>query len=192
MYSSKIGRSFFAALLLAACSTASGEPPAHYLERAGAALMEASGDTQRLENALAIYDEGLELHPDNTELRSNRASLLTSLGRYEEAKLDLDELHEGGLHKEGMLLRCMLHERLEGTTDDALPCYAGAEAAFATASETSDQPNANQILAARLAGSPEAEVLLLEWQASEAPVVDPIVGELLEMEREELIRQFLP
>lgn len=97
--------------------------------------MESSGDTQRLENALAIYDEGLERYPDNTELRSNRANLLAGLGRDEEAKRDLDELHEGGLHKGEMLLRRMVHERLEGATDDALACYAEVEAAYVMAGE---------------------------------------------------------
>jgi tetratricopeptide (TPR) repeat protein len=192
MSSPKTGRVVFVTLLLTACSPASGEPPAHYLERAGAALMEASGDTQRLENALAIYDEGLEHYPDNTELRSHRANLLAGLGRYEEAKRDLDELHEGGLHRGGMLLRCMVHERLEGATDDALACYAEVEAAYVMAGEPDDRPKANHILAARLAGSPEAEALLLAWQASDTPVEDPILAEILEMEREELIRKLLP
>ncbi|RCV90042.1 tetratricopeptide repeat protein [Billgrantia montanilacus] len=180
------------ALLLTACSPASGEPPAHYLERASAALMEAMGDTQQLENVLAIYDEGLERHPDNVELINSRASLLASLGRYEEAKRDLDELHEGELHKEGMLLRCMLQERLEGATDDALACYAEVEAAYVMAGEPDDHPNANHILAARLAGSPEADALLLEWQNSDDPMKNPMQREILEMEREELIRQLLP
>lgn len=192
MSSPKSGRYVFVTLLLAACSPASGEPPAHYLERAGAALMEASGDTQRLENALGIYDEGLERHPDNTELRGHRASLLAGLGRYEEAKRDLDELHEGGLHKEGMLLRCMVHERLEGATDEALACYAKVEAAYVMAGEPVDHPDANHILAARLAGSPEAEALLLEWQASEEAGQNPMLAEMLEMGREALIRVFLP
>ncbi|MFQ3786476.1 tetratricopeptide repeat protein [Halomonas sp. A29] len=181
-----------ASLLLNACSPASGEPPAHYLERAGAALMEAKGDPQQLESALEIYDEGLERHPDDAELRYGRAQLLTSLRQYEKAKRDLDELHAGGLHKEGMLLRCMVQERLEGATENALTCYAGAEAAFATTSEAGDHLSANHILAARLAESPEAEALLLEWQASDDPMQDPMLGEMLEMEREELIRQFLP
>jgi tetratricopeptide (TPR) repeat protein len=163
-------------LLLTACSPASGEPPAHYLERTGTALMEAMGDTEQLENVLAIYDEGLERHPDNSELLNSRAQLLASLGRYEEAKRDLDELHEEGLHKEGMLLGCMLHERLEGAMDDALACYAEVEAAYVMASKPDDHPNANHILAARLAGSPEADALLLEWQDSDDPMKNPCWG----------------
>ncbi|MGR4069782.1 tetratricopeptide repeat protein [Billgrantia sp. C5P2] len=188
MKPAKARRASITTLLLIACSPASGEPPAHYLERAGVALMEALGDPQQLENVLAIYDDGLELHPDDAELRYGRAQLLTSLGQYEEAKQDLDELHEGGLHKEGMLLRCMVHERLAGAAEDALACYAGAEAAFATASEASGQPDANHILAAHLAESPEADALLLEWPDSE----NSMLKEILEMEREDLIRQFLP
>ncbi|MCE8016623.1 hypothetical protein HOP62_11135 [Halomonas sp. MCCC 1A17488] len=192
MHSPKTDKYLFATLLLAGGSPASGEPPAHYLERAGAVLMEAGGDTQHYEKALAIYDEGLARHPDHTELRTNRVSLLASLGRYEAASRDLDALDEEGLHKEGMLLRCMLHERLEGATDDAVACYAKVEAAYVMAGEPTDTPNANHILAARLAGSPEAEALLLEWQASEEAGQNPMSGEMLEMEREALIRVFLP
>ncbi|MCH4564594.1 tetratricopeptide repeat protein [Halomonas sp. M4R5S39] len=177
-----------AALLLTACSPVNGEPPAHYLERAGAALVEARGDTQQLEEVLTIYEEGLERHPNDPALLNSRAQLLASLGRYEEAKDDLDELQEGELHKEGMLLRCMVHERLEGATAEALACYEEVENAYA--SEASAPPDANHILAARLAESPEAEALLLEWQASEN--ADPMLGEMLKMEREEMIRQFLP
>ncbi|MFC3284457.1 tetratricopeptide repeat protein [Litchfieldella rifensis] len=175
-------------LLLTACSTASGEPPEHYQERASTALMEARGDAEQLEEALAIYAEGLEEHPDNPELRNGRAQLLVNLGRYEAAKQDLDVLYEGELHKEGMLLRCMLNERLEGATDDALACYEEVENAYA--GEASDPPDANHILAARLSGSPQAEALLQEWQASEK--ADPMLGETLKMEREGLIQQFLP
>nr|WP_255762573.1 tetratricopeptide repeat protein [Halomonas alkalisoli] len=150
------------------------------------------GDTQQLENVLAIYDEGLERHPDNAELLNSRAQLLASLGRYEEAKRDLDELHEGELHKEGMLLRCMLQERLEGATDDALACYAEVEAAYVMAGEPDDHPNANHILAARLAETSEAADLLEEWQASDDPMKNLMVEEMLEMERGELIQMLLP
>nr|WP_267955379.1 tetratricopeptide repeat protein [Halomonas ethanolica] len=154
--------------------------------------MEAQGDAEQLEAALAIYDEGLERHPDDTELRSSRANLLAGMGRYEEAKRDLDVLHETGLHKEGMLLRCMVLERLDGASDDALACYAEVEAAYVTAGESNPQPDANHLLAARLADSPEFEVLLLEWQSSGSAAQEPMLAEMLEMEREELIRQLLP
>ncbi|MCC5883811.1 MAG: tetratricopeptide repeat protein [Halomonas sp.] len=171
---------------------ANGEPPAHYLERADAAVMEAPGDEQQLTNALAILDQGLERHPDDTKLRSRRANLLTTLGRYEEARQDLDTLHDNTLNKEGMLLRCMVYERLEGDTEKVLGCYAGAEVAFVTNDTLSDQPDANHILAARLAESPEAEALLLEWQASNGAGQEPMLGAIMEMDREKLIRQFLP
>lgn len=179
-----------ATLLLAACSPVNGEPPAHYQERAGAALVEARGDTQQLEEVLTIYAEGLEQHPNDPALLNSRAQLLASLGRYEEAKDDLDELQEGELHKEGMLLRCMVHERLEGATAEALACYEEVENAYA--SEAGDHPDANHILAARLAESPEAEALLREWRESDDPMKDPLLEEVLELERQALIRQFLP
>ena len=189
----KIGTISLTALLLAARLPASGgEPPAYYQERASAAVMEAQGDAEQLEAALAIYDEGLERHHDDTELRSSRANLLAGMGRYEEAKRDLDVLHEKGLHKEGLLLRCMVLERLEGTTDDTMACYAEVEAAYVMASEPDSQPDANHLLAARLAGSPEAESLLLEWQASGNAAQEPMLAEILEMEREQLVRQLLP
>ncbi|NIC36662.1 tetratricopeptide repeat protein [Halomonas desiderata] len=188
----KIALALLTALLLAACSPASGEPPAYYQERAGAAVMEAQGDVEQLEAALAIYDEGLERHPEDTELRSSRANLLAGMGRYDEAKRDLDVLHEKGLHKEGLLLRCILLERMEGATDDALACYAEVEAAYVTADELDPQPDANHMLAARLADSPEFEVLLLEWQSSGNAAQEPMLAEMLEMEREQLVRQLLP
>jgi tetratricopeptide (TPR) repeat protein len=188
----KIALALLTALLLAACSPASGEPPAYYQERAGAAVMEAQGDAEQLEAALAIYDEGLERHPEDTELRNSRANLLAGMGRYEEAKRDLDVLHEKGLHKEGLLLRCMLLERLAGVTDDTMACYAEVEAAYVTADELDAQPDANHMLAARLADSPEFEVLLLEWQSSGNAAQEPMLAEMLEMEREQLVRQLLP
>ncbi|MFW3613464.1 tetratricopeptide repeat protein [Billgrantia antri] len=192
MNPSNIGSLSLVVLLLATGPAVSDEPPEHYQERASAVAIEAMGDTRQLENALAIYNEGLERHPDDPELRSSRANLLASMGRYEQAKRDLDALHENGLHKEGMLLRCMLLERMEGTTDNAMACYAEVEAAYVMTGETGSQPSANHILAARLAGSPEAEALLQEWQVDEEGGQDPIVGEMLKMEREELIRKFLP
>ncbi|WP_146218660.1 hypothetical protein [Halomonas sp. LBP4] len=67
-----------AALLLTACSPVNGEPPAHYLERAGAALVEARGDTQQLEEVLTIYEEGQEQHPNDPALPNSRAQLLAA------------------------------------------------------------------------------------------------------------------
>ncbi|WP_104204599.1 hypothetical protein [Billgrantia saliphila] len=178
------------AMLLTACSSAKGEPPAHYLERANAALIEARGDANQLEDVLTIYDEGLEQHPNDTDLLTSRAQLNASLGHYAAAKADLDVLKEGELHKEGRLMRCMLQERLEGATTETLACYAEVESDYA--SEISALPDANHVLAARLAESPEAVPLLEEWQASDDPMKNSMVEEILEMEREELIQMLLP
>ncbi|MBH8579726.1 tetratricopeptide repeat protein [Bisbaumannia pacifica] len=145
---------------------------------------------QQLEEVLTIYAEGLEQHPNDPALLSNRAQLLASLGRYEEAKSDLDVLQEGELHVEGMLLRCMVHERLEEATAETLACYEEVENAYA--SDASDHPDANHILAARLAESPEVEALLREWRESDDPMKNLMLEEMLEMNREELIRQLLP
>lgn len=177
-------------MLLTACSSAKGEPPAHYLERANAALIEARGDTSQLEDVLTIYDEGIERHPNDTDLLAGRAQLNASLGHYEAAKADLDILKEGELHKEGKLMRCMLQERMVGSTAEALACYADVERGYA--SEIGDHPDANHVLAARLAESPEAAPLLEEWQASDDPMKSSVVEEMLVMEREELIQMLLP
>ena len=75
-----------------------------------------------------------------------------------------------------------------GATDDALACHAEVEAAYVMAGKPGDHPNANHILATRLAGSPEAEALLREWQVSGGAMQEP----MLEMEREKLIRKLLP
>ncbi|MDQ7729289.1 tetratricopeptide repeat protein [Halomonas sp. SpR8] len=177
-------------LSLMACSLANGEAPAEYLERASTALTDARGDKRQLEDVLMVYKEGLEQHPNNSELLSSRAQLLTSLGRYEEAKLDLDELHTGELNKEEMLLRCMLIERLDGVTDEARACYGEVESAYAR--EANNQPDANYILAAHLAESPQSDSLLLEWQTSNDPMKDSVLDGMLELERDVLIQQFLP
>ena len=178
------------AMLLTACSSAKGEPPAHYLERANAALVEARGDPSQLKEVLAIYDEGLEQHPNDTDLLISRAQLNAGLGHYEAAKADLDVLKEGELHKEGRLMRCMLQERLHGVTTETLACYAEVESGYA--SESSDHPDANHVLAARLAESPAAAHLLEQWQASDDPMKNSMVEVMLVMEREELIRVLLP
>lgn len=178
------------ALLLTACSPAQGEPAEHYLERANAALIEAHGDAKQLEEVLRIYDEGLEWHPTDTDLLNSRAQLNANLGHYAAAKADLDILKAGELHKEGRLMRCMLQERLDGATDDALACYSEVESDYA--SEIADHPDANHILAAKLAKSPEAAFLLEEWQASDDPMKNPMVEEMLGMEREELLQMLLP
>lgn len=178
------------AMLLTACSSAKGEPPTHFLERANAALIEARSDANQLKDVLTIYDEGLEQHPNDTDLLNSRAQLNASLGHYDAAKADLDVLKEGELHKEGRLMRCMLQERLEGATTEALVCYAEVESDYA--SEIDDHPDANHVLAARLAESPTAAHLLEEWQASDDPMKNQMVEEMLEMEREELIRVLLP
>lgn len=178
------------AMLLTACSSAKGEPPAHYQERANAALIEARGDTNQLENVLAIYNEGLEQHPNDTDLLTSRAQLNASLGHYAAAKADLDVLKEGELHKEGRLMRCMLQERMEGATTETPACYADVEHDYA--SESGDYPDANHVLAARLSESPEAAHLLEAWQASDDPMKNAMVEELLVMEREEQIQMLLP
>ena len=178
------------AMLLTACSSAKGELPTHFLERANAALIEARGDTNQLKDVLAIYDEGLEQHPNDADLLTSRAQLNASLGHYEAAKADLDVLKEGELHKEGRLMHCMLQERLEGATDEALACYAEVESDYA--SDISDHPDANHVLAARLAESLEAATLLEAWQASDDPMKHSMVEEMLVMEREELIQVLLP
>lgn len=177
-------------MLLTACSPAKGEPPAHYLERANAALIEARGDANQLKDVLTIYDEGLERHPNDTDLLNSRAQLNASLGHYEAAKADLDALKERELHKEGRLMRCMLQERLEGATAEAMACYAEVERDYA--SKISDHPDANHVLAARLAESSEAASLVEEWQASDDPMKNPMVEDMLEMGRGELIRMLLP
>ena len=145
-------------LLLVDCSSAQGEPAAHYLERANAALIDAHGDAKQLEEVLAIYHEGLEQHPNDTDLLNNRAQVNASLGHHAAAKADLDVLNERGLHKEGRLMRCMLQERLAGATADALICYADLESDYAN--EIGDNPKANHVLAARLAATSEAIDLL--------------------------------
>ena len=178
------------AMLLTACSSAKGESPAHYLERANAALIEARGDANQLKDVLTIYDEGLEQHLNDTDLLNSRAQLNASLGHYDAARADLDVLKEGELHKEGRLMRCMLHERLEGATTEALVCYAEVESDYA--SEINAHPDANHVLAARLAESRTVAPLLEEWQASDDPMKISIVEEMLEMERGELIRMLLP
>ncbi|PAU76053.1 hypothetical protein [Halomonas salipaludis] len=121
-----------ATLLLTACSPAQGESAEHYQERANAALIKAHGDANQLEDVLRIYDEGLEKHPTDTDLLNSRAQLNASLGHYAAAKADLDILKEGELHKEGRLMRCMLQERLEGATDDALACYSEVQSDYAS------------------------------------------------------------
>jgi len=179
-----------ATLLLISCSLANGESPAEYLERASTALIDSRGDKRQREDVLMVYKEGLEQHPNHPELLNSRAQLLVSLGQYEEAKSDLEALYSASLNKEGMLLRCMLIERLEGVTGEARACYAEVENAYGR--ETDSQPNANYVLAAHLAESPRSDALLLEWQASDDPMKDPMLSEMLELDRDSLIQQFLP
>ncbi|MBE0400077.1 hypothetical protein EI168_08125 [Halomonas sp. FME1] len=169
---------------------ANGETPAEYLERASTELTDARGDKRRLEDVLMVYKEGLEHYPNHSELLSSRAQLLISLGRYEEAKLDLDDLYSRELNNEEMLLRCMLIERLDGVTGEARACYGETESAYDN--DTNNQLDANYILAAHLAESPQSDSLLLKWQASDDPMKNPMLEEMLELERGSLIQQLLP
>lgn len=48
------------------------------------------GDLDRLEEALASYDNALAINPDYVEAWTNRGSSLALLGRYEEALISCD------------------------------------------------------------------------------------------------------
>lgn len=181
-------------LLASACSEVSGQPPEHYLDRAETTLIEARGDSDQIAKVLEIYEEGLEKYPNDPELLRGHAQTSVTFGQYEDAKNDMDTLYEtGNIHNEGRLFRCMLHERLNGAIEKTLACYEATMNAFATASEARETPDANHVLAAYLARSPEAEDLLKKWKASDDPMKNPMLEAIFkDLDRQELIEQFLP
>lgn len=183
------------AILLAVQATACTAEPTvdSTMKKVQNILIANSGsESARLHQAAAILTEGLQSHPENSQLLRLRANMYADLHDYKRSMSDLKLASSvKPLPRTIELFLCMLIDRVGKSSMEAKECYSQVVHEFESTKTPDVPPSANHVIAALLAGTKNAAHLKEKYLSSHSPT-NPTYSVVQHFNRQKYIHTILP